>query len=179
MNSGRISWLWILIQIKSSNFPPSCPDYPWWIYERELLYSPKFECVSRKSISAPESFCMIHIVSDIPANALDCLCVQLWSLVLANKALFFKEKDFNCQPGPGYANLGVKITHGSVRNFNTDSLFRKPKSKFFLSTVSEKIIWQNAFEPELYSSNWPSAGLPIFCVVFAETNAKRQTTWNA
>ena len=34
MNSGRNSGLWN----KSSNFPPSCPDYPWCNYERELLY---------------------------------------------------------------------------------------------------------------------------------------------
>ena len=33
MNSGRNSGLWN----KSSNFPPSCPDYPWCNYERELL----------------------------------------------------------------------------------------------------------------------------------------------
>ena len=26
-------------QYKSSNFPPSCPDYPWCNYEHELLYS--------------------------------------------------------------------------------------------------------------------------------------------
>ena len=29
---------------KSSNFPPSCPDYPWCNYERELLYSTKALC---------------------------------------------------------------------------------------------------------------------------------------
>ena len=28
------------------------------------------------------------------------------------------------------------------------------------------------FEPELYSANWPSAGLLILCVVFAETNVE-------
>ena len=25
-------------QYKSLNFPPSCPDYPWCNYERQLLY---------------------------------------------------------------------------------------------------------------------------------------------
>ena len=26
-------------QHKSFNFPPYCPDYPWYNYEREILYS--------------------------------------------------------------------------------------------------------------------------------------------
>ena len=26
-------------QYKSLNFPPACPDYPWYNYEREFLYS--------------------------------------------------------------------------------------------------------------------------------------------
>ena len=83
MNSGRNRRLWN-IKYKSSNFPPSCPDYPCCNNERELLNT---ETPNKSPITCSK----VLVVNNLKAVRTCCIGVSSRS-VLANRRVLSKAK---------------------------------------------------------------------------------------